>query len=238
MRAPTIMHGKTSWVRHNGDGVFAGLADPFEATRYHSLVIDPDSVPDVARGHRHDRRRRDHGRRPREFPIEGVQFHPEIDPHHRRPRPAAYVAGGLGRARCRAKRPTGDRHRRTLVGGGPAVRSSDRSRCRRRCCRTASVSSTVFTLKPLSIKIVFASASVLPTTLGTVTCSAPVETTMVTVAPFAASVPAGGSVTDHVALVDRVGRIGVDALHLEVALGVVQRVDGVVLVLPTTFGTA
>ncbi|MEY2469612.1 MAG: anthranilate synthase component, partial [Actinomycetota bacterium] len=77
VRAPTIMHGKTSWVRHEGDGVLAGLADPFEATRYHSLVIDPDSVPaslkvtattedGVIMGVAH-----------RELPIEGVQFHPE-----------------------------------------------------------------------------------------------------------------------------------------------------------------
>src|SRR5689334_14846693 len=47
VRAPTIMHGKTSWVHHEGAGVFAGLADPFEATRYHSLVIDPASMPAV-----------------------------------------------------------------------------------------------------------------------------------------------------------------------------------------------
>ncbi len=77
VRAPTIMHGKTSWVRHEGHGVFAGLADPFEATRYHSLVIDPASMPDeldvtastedgVIMGVAHKR-----------FPIQGVQFHPE-----------------------------------------------------------------------------------------------------------------------------------------------------------------
>jgi anthranilate synthase/aminodeoxychorismate synthase-like glutamine amidotransferase len=77
VRAPTIMHGKTSWVNHEGQGVFAGLSNPFEATRYHSLVIDPASVPDsleitattddgVIMGVRH-----------RERPIEGVQFHPE-----------------------------------------------------------------------------------------------------------------------------------------------------------------
>ena len=77
VRAPTVMHGKTSWVHHQGKGVFAGVADPFEATRYHSLVIDPASVPDalevtavtedgVIMGVAH-----------KELPVEGVQFHPE-----------------------------------------------------------------------------------------------------------------------------------------------------------------
>ena len=45
MRAAELMHGKTSPINHDGIGVFAGLPDPFEATRYHSLVVDPDSVP-------------------------------------------------------------------------------------------------------------------------------------------------------------------------------------------------
>ena len=77
VRAPQIMHGKTSLVHHDGSGVFAGLPDPFEATRYHSLVVDRASVPDeltitawtddgVVMGLRH----RDHD-------VEGVQFHPE-----------------------------------------------------------------------------------------------------------------------------------------------------------------
>jgi anthranilate synthase/aminodeoxychorismate synthase-like glutamine amidotransferase len=77
VRAPSIMHGKTSLVRHSGVGVFAGLPDPFEATRYHSLVVEPSSVPDelevtawtddgVVMGVRH-----------RTMAIEGVQFHPE-----------------------------------------------------------------------------------------------------------------------------------------------------------------
>jgi len=78
VRAPAVMHGKTSLVHHDGLGVFAGLPNPFEATRYHSLVVEPDSVPDalvvtawtddgVVMGLRH-----------REHPsTEGVQFHPE-----------------------------------------------------------------------------------------------------------------------------------------------------------------
>ncbi len=82
VRARTIMHGKTSCIRHQGRGVFAGLPDGYEATRYHSLVVKRDTLPecleitawtedgeggfDEIMGLRH-----------REFPVEGVQFHPE-----------------------------------------------------------------------------------------------------------------------------------------------------------------
>ena len=77
VRAPDLMHGKTSPIEHDGAGVFAGLPSPLTATRYHSLVVDPDSVPDclevtarsvdgVVMGLRH-----------RELDVEGVQFHPE-----------------------------------------------------------------------------------------------------------------------------------------------------------------
>jgi anthranilate synthase/aminodeoxychorismate synthase-like glutamine amidotransferase len=77
VRAPELMHGKTSVIRHQGQGVFAGLPSPLTATRYHSLVIDPATMPDclevtaltddgIVMGVRH-----------RELPIEGVQFHPE-----------------------------------------------------------------------------------------------------------------------------------------------------------------
>jgi len=82
VRARTIMHGKTSRIRHAGKGVFAGLPDGYEATRYHSLVVKRDTLPesleitawtedgdggfDEIMGLRH-----------REFPVEGVQFHPE-----------------------------------------------------------------------------------------------------------------------------------------------------------------
>jgi anthranilate synthase/aminodeoxychorismate synthase-like glutamine amidotransferase len=72
-----LMHGKTSEIHHDGEGIFAGLPNPFVATRYHSLVVSPDSVPPelvvtatstdgVIMGLRH-----------RELPVEGVQFHPE-----------------------------------------------------------------------------------------------------------------------------------------------------------------
>ncbi len=75
--APRLMHGKTSMIHHRGGGVLAGLPDPFEATRYHSLVVSSDGLPadleitaeaddGVIMGLRH-----------RSLPIEGVQFHPE-----------------------------------------------------------------------------------------------------------------------------------------------------------------
>jgi anthranilate synthase component II len=77
VRAPQVMHGKTSLIRHHGVGVFQGLPDPIEATRYHSLVVDRASVPaaleitaetddGIVMGLRH-----------RELGVEGVQFHPE-----------------------------------------------------------------------------------------------------------------------------------------------------------------
>jgi anthranilate synthase/aminodeoxychorismate synthase-like glutamine amidotransferase len=75
--APSLMHGKTSMINHEGTDLYDGVPNPFEATRYHSLIVAPDSVPDcleitsstadgVIMGLRH-----------REHPVEGVQFHPE-----------------------------------------------------------------------------------------------------------------------------------------------------------------
>ena len=76
VRAPGLMHGKTSPIEHRGVGVFEGLPSPLTATRYHSLVIDPTTMPDclevtaecdgIVMGVRH-----------RTLPVEGVQFHPE-----------------------------------------------------------------------------------------------------------------------------------------------------------------
>jgi len=77
IRAKNVMHGKTSNVHHDGRGVFTGVASPFEAARYHSLVVEEESLPDclevtsrtpdgVVMGIRHT-----------EYPIEGIQFHPE-----------------------------------------------------------------------------------------------------------------------------------------------------------------
>ena len=77
VRAAEIMHGKTSLVRHRGVGVFEGVPDPFEATRYHSLVVDPASVPDVLEVTAETTDGVIMGLRHRELPVEGVQFHPE-----------------------------------------------------------------------------------------------------------------------------------------------------------------
>ena len=77
VRAPHVMHGKTSWVTHTGVGVLAGLPDPFEATRYHSLVVDPATLPDVLEVTATTEDGVIMGLRHREHPIEGVQFHPE-----------------------------------------------------------------------------------------------------------------------------------------------------------------
>ena len=75
--APVLMHGKTSAIHHDGKGVFAGLPDPFVATRYHSLVVEPSTVPDVLEVTATTTDGVIMGLRHRELPIEGVQFHPE-----------------------------------------------------------------------------------------------------------------------------------------------------------------
>jgi anthranilate synthase/aminodeoxychorismate synthase-like glutamine amidotransferase len=77
VRARSIMHGKTSAIEHDGKGVFAGLPQPFEATRYHSLVIEEASLPDVLEVTARTADGEIMGVRHRELPVEGVQFHPE-----------------------------------------------------------------------------------------------------------------------------------------------------------------
>ncbi|KAB8163585.1 anthranilate/aminodeoxychorismate synthase component II [Lysobacter maris] len=85
VRAKRIMHGKTSRIRHRGEGVFAGLPDHYEATRYHSLVVERDSLPECleitawTESDADDAPAFDEimGLRHREHPVEGVQFHPE-----------------------------------------------------------------------------------------------------------------------------------------------------------------
>jgi anthranilate synthase component 2 len=81
VRAQRLMHGKTSMIEHDGEGVFAGLPNPFEATRYHSLIVPEESLPDELIACAWVR---DAGRPPelmavrhREHPVYGVQFHPE-----------------------------------------------------------------------------------------------------------------------------------------------------------------
>lgn len=85
IRAPRVMHGKTSQIHHTGEGVFQGLPNPFVATRYHSLVVDPDSLPDClevtawtqTEEGEEGEREVIMGLRHRELDVEGVQFHPE-----------------------------------------------------------------------------------------------------------------------------------------------------------------
>src|SRR3954469_21944734 len=77
VRAAQVMHGKTSLVHHSGAGVLAGLPDPFEATRYPSLVVDAASVPDVLEVTATTDDGTVMALRHRQLPIEGVQFHPE-----------------------------------------------------------------------------------------------------------------------------------------------------------------
>lgn len=77
VRAPVLMHGKTCPVRHDGTGLFAGLPSPFTATRYHSLTIEPESVPGCLIVNARAEDGTVQGFRHRGLPIEGVQFHPE-----------------------------------------------------------------------------------------------------------------------------------------------------------------
>ncbi|WP_324754456.1 aminodeoxychorismate/anthranilate synthase component II [Roseovarius sp. Pro17] len=77
VRHSEIVHGKMGQMHHEGQGVFAGLPSPFEATRYHSLVVERDSLPDCLEVTAHLEDGTIMGLRHRELPIEGVQFHPE-----------------------------------------------------------------------------------------------------------------------------------------------------------------
>jgi anthranilate synthase/aminodeoxychorismate synthase-like glutamine amidotransferase len=77
VRAPQVMHGKTSLIRHHDTGVFEGLPNPLEATRYHSLVVDRASVPDVLEITAETDDGIVMGLRHRTLDVEGVQFHPE-----------------------------------------------------------------------------------------------------------------------------------------------------------------
>jgi len=83
VRAPKVMHGKLSQVEHDGKGVFAGLPNPITATRYHSLVVEPQTLPAElvatawVTGSPEPQERVLMGLRHRDHPVEGVQFHPE-----------------------------------------------------------------------------------------------------------------------------------------------------------------
>jgi anthranilate synthase/aminodeoxychorismate synthase-like glutamine amidotransferase len=77
VRASTLMHGKSSTIRHNGRGLFTDLPAPFEAGRYHSLVVEPSSVPACLEIIAESEDGEIMALRHREFPVYGVQFHPE-----------------------------------------------------------------------------------------------------------------------------------------------------------------
>jgi len=77
VRAERLMHGKTSPIQHQGTGVFAGLPNPFEATRYHSLIVEKTSVPSCLQVTAETAEGEIMGLQHRQFPVHGVQFHPE-----------------------------------------------------------------------------------------------------------------------------------------------------------------
>ncbi len=76
-RAPRLMHGKTSMIQHTGDAMFDGLPNPFEATRYHSLIVERETLPDSLLITAETAEGEIMGLRHREYPVYGVQFHPE-----------------------------------------------------------------------------------------------------------------------------------------------------------------
>jgi anthranilate synthase/aminodeoxychorismate synthase-like glutamine amidotransferase len=77
VRADRLMHGKTSMIEHDGKGVFAGIANPFEATRYHSLIVKRETLPDCLEITAETAEGEIMGLRHKEHPVHGVQFHPE-----------------------------------------------------------------------------------------------------------------------------------------------------------------
>jgi para-aminobenzoate synthetase component 2 len=77
LRAPHVMHGKTSMIYHDGDAMFKDMPNPFEATRYHSLIEQESSLPDVLMVTARTAEGEIMGLRHREYPVYGVQFHPE-----------------------------------------------------------------------------------------------------------------------------------------------------------------
>ena len=77
LRAPKVMHGKTSLIYHQDEGIFAGVPSPFEATRYHSLIVEESSLPECLMVTAFTAEGEIMGLRHREYPVYGVQFHPE-----------------------------------------------------------------------------------------------------------------------------------------------------------------
>ncbi len=77
VRAPKLMHGKTSMIYHNKKEIFRGIANPFEATRYHSLIVKREFLPSCLKVTAYTKDKEIMGLRHKKFPIWGVQFHPE-----------------------------------------------------------------------------------------------------------------------------------------------------------------
>ena len=77
VRAPAILHGKVSEIHHDGRSIFRGLSQPFIATRYHSLIVERESLPDCLEVSAQTHDGIIMGLRHRDYPVEGVQFHPE-----------------------------------------------------------------------------------------------------------------------------------------------------------------
>jgi para-aminobenzoate synthetase component II len=77
VRAERLMHGKTSWIKHDGKTVFRGLPNPFEATRYHSLIVRRETLPPCLEISAETAEGEIMGLRHRTLPVDGVQFHPE-----------------------------------------------------------------------------------------------------------------------------------------------------------------
>ena len=77
VRAERLLHGKTSQIHHDGKGIFKGVPDPFEATRYHSLLVDRETLPECFEVSAWTDEGEIMGIRHKEYPMEGVQFHPE-----------------------------------------------------------------------------------------------------------------------------------------------------------------
>ncbi|ARA95041.1 MAG: aminodeoxychorismate/anthranilate synthase component II [Bacteroidetes bacterium] len=100
--APTLMHGKTSTIHHDGRSIFAGVPQGFTATRYHSLVVDRATLPDVLEVSAQTQDGVIMGLRHREHPVEGIQFHPESVLTTEGPR---LIANWLDRVFRRAGRP-------------------------------------------------------------------------------------------------------------------------------------
>jgi len=99
VRAGRLMHGKTSLIHHDGEGVFKDVPNPFEATRYHSLLVRRESIPSCLKITAETDEREIMGLRHREYPIEGVQFHPEsiLTPDGKKILANFVSAKGLGR---------------------------------------------------------------------------------------------------------------------------------------------